>query len=249
MTRHARLAEELRLPSFQWYTPLWAATGAMLAGRFAEADRLTEVAHEAGMRAGDRNADIFPGMVEVLGYVERLEFHRTDMDFLDDRIANSRAGPAYVAYLIWTLAALGRTEEARRRLDDWIRRDLDFDANWISSQVEAAEAITLLGDPAHAQVLYDRLTPYAGRPAAAGRAVISYGAIDRQLGSLAALLGRRDEAIRHLRTAIDRDAELGCTVWRLHGQRRLHELAPDDALAAEAAATAHAIGLPHLAPV
>ena len=32
----------------------------------------------------------------------------------------------------------------------------------------AAEAITLLGDPAHAQVLYDRLTPYAGRPAAAG---------------------------------------------------------------------------------
>ena len=77
---------------------------------------------------------------------------------------------------------------------------------------------------------------------------MSYGAIDRQLGGLAAVLGRRDEAIRHLRTAIDRDAELGCTVWRLHGQRRLNQLAPDDALAAEATATAHAIGLPHLAP-
>ena len=146
------------------------------------------------------------------------------------------------------LAGLGRPDEARSLLDGWMRRELAFDANWISSQAEAAEAVVLLDDPTHAQVLYDRLAPYAGRPATAGRAAVSYGAIDRHLGGLAAVLGRRDEAIRHLRTAIDRDAELGCTVWRLHGQRRLHELAPDDALAAEAAATAHAIGLPHLAP-
>jgi hypothetical protein len=78
--------------------------------------------------------------------------------------------------------------------------------------------------------------------------VFSYGAIDRHLGSLAAVLGRRDEAVRHLRTAIDRDADLGCTVWRLHGQCLLHRLAPDDALAAEATVTAHAVGLPHFAP-
>ena len=78
---------------------------------------------------------------------------------------------------------------------------------------------------------------------------MSYGAVDRHLGELAAVLGRRDAGrSRHLRAAIDRDAELGCTVWRLHSQRRLHLLAPDDALAAEATATAHAIGLPHLAP-
>ena len=127
-------------------------------------------------------------------------------------------------------------------------RELAFDANWISAQAEAAEAVVLLDDPTHAQVLYDRLVPYAGRPATAGRAAVSYGAIDRQLGGLAAVLGRTGEAVEHLRAAIDRDAELGCTVWRLHGQRRLHRLAPDDALAAEAAATAHAIGLPHLAP-
>ena len=187
-------------------------------------------------------------MVEVLAHIERLEFHLVDMALLLDRIANSRAGPAYEAFLAWTLAALGRPEEARRSLDDWMRRELAFDANWLSSQAEAAEAVVVLGDPTHAQALYDRLARYAGRPATAGRAVASYGAVDRQLGSLAALLGRRDEAILHLRTAIDRDAELGCTVWRLHGQRRLHALAPDAALAAEATATAHAIGLPHLAP-
>ena len=63
--------------------------------------------------------------------------------------------------------------------------------------------------------------------------MISYGAVDRHLGGLAAVLGRRDDAIAHLRAAIDRNAALGCTVWRLHGQRRLHGLAPDDALAAD----------------
>jgi hypothetical protein len=54
---------------------------------------------------------------------------------------------------------------------------------------------------------------------------MSYGAIDRHLGGLAAVLGRRDAAIAHLRAAIDRNAELGCTVWRFHSQQWLNRLA------------------------
>jgi len=109
--------------------------------------------------------------------------------------------------------------------------------------------VALLGDRAHAAVLYDRLAPYAGRPATSGRAVSSYGSVDRQLGALAAVLGRREDAVRHLRAAIARDAELGCVVWRLHGLRALHALAPDDAVAAEVHVEARALGLPQLAPV
>jgi tetratricopeptide (TPR) repeat protein len=248
IARHARLADELRLPSFQWYTPLWAATEAILAGRFAEGERLRVAAHEAGVRAGDRNAEVFPGAVEAMGQVARLEFDRVDIAFVSDKVAGSRAGPAYQSFLVWLLAALGREDEARAQLDEWMRGELAFDANWLSSQAEAAEAVVLLGDASHAQVLYDRLAPYAGRPATAGRAAYSLGAVDRHLGGLAAVLGRRDDATEHLRAAIDRDAELGCRVWRLHGQRRLHELAPDQQLAADATATAAALGLPHLAP-
>jgi hypothetical protein len=118
----------------------------------------------------------------------------------------------------------------------------------MSAHVEVAEGLMVLGDPTHAQLVYDRLAPYAGRPATAGRAVVSYGAVDRYLGGLAALLGRRELAIAHLHAANELNARLGCTVWRLHGQLRLLELAPDDALAAEAAATAVAVGLPQLAP-
>ena len=54
--RHARLAKELRFPAFEWYTPLWGATEAMLAGRYDEADRLVAEAEESGKRAGIRDA-------------------------------------------------------------------------------------------------------------------------------------------------------------------------------------------------
>jgi len=249
MARHARMAEELRLPSFRWYAPLWAATGAMLAGRFTAAERLLAEARAAGARAGDGNAELFPAMVDEFGKVERLEFDRCDRAFLEEKIAGSPAGPAYEAYLIWILAGLGRMDDARRRLGPWMRRGPAFDANWLSAQAEAAEAVALLGDRAHAAVLYDRLAPYAGRPATSGRAVSSYGSVDRQLGALAAVLGRREDAIRHLRAAIARDAELGCLVWRLHGLRALHALAPDDPVAAGVSVEARALGLPQLAPV
>ena len=83
---------------------------------------------------------------------------------------------------------------------------------------------SLLGDATHAAVVYDRLAPYAGRPATAGRAVTSYGAVDRHLGGLAALLGRRDDAERHLRAAIARNHELGCTVWAGHAEHWLAKL-------------------------
>jgi tetratricopeptide (TPR) repeat protein len=231
MARHARLADELRLPVFQWYTPLWGAVDAVLAGRYGEAERLAAEARQAGVRAGDRNADLFADMIVFVGQLERCEFDAVDIAFLEDKIANSPAGPAYLSSYAWLLAISGDVDRARASLDTALAQHA-FDANWLSAQAECAEACVALGDPTHAALLYERLTPYAGRPATAARAVASYGAIDRHLGGLAALLGRRDDAVRHLRAAIARNGELGCTVWRVHSQRWLRRIAPDDPLAA-----------------
>jgi len=243
VARHARLADELRLPSFQWYTPLWAAMQALLAGRFDEADDLAAQAKEQGVRAGDRNAELFPEMLLFTGQLVRDEFHQVDIAFIEHKIANSPAGPAYASSYAWVLAGLGETERARATLEHAIAHPHAFDANWMSAQAECADTCVLLGDATHAAVFYDRLLPYAGRPATAGRAVASYGAVDRHLGGLAALLGRREDAVRHLRAAIARNDELGCTVWRLHSQRWLQRISPEDPLAASAAETARALGL------
>ena len=221
VARHTRLAEELRLPAFQWYTPLWAAVDAMLAGRYDEAERLAEEAEEAGARAGDRNAELFPAMVRFCGQLEREAFDEIPLEFVEDKIANSPAGPAYRGSYAWILAGLGETERARAELAEAMALPHPFDANWLSLQAECAETSALLDDATHAVTLYDRLAPYAGRPATAGRAVSSYGAVDRALGGLALLLGRNDDAARHLRDAIRVNEALGCTVWRTQAERQL----------------------------
>ena len=223
--RHARLAAELHLPSFEWYTPLWAAVDAMLAGRPADAERLRLEAEEAGLRAGDRNAGVSAAMVRFCEQLQREAFDEADIPFVADKIANSPAGIAYRGWYSWILAGLGESERARDEIHATMAFTHAFDANWLSLQAELAEASVLVGDDTFAATLYERLSPYAGRPVTAGRAVCSYGAVDRSLGGLAALLGREDDAVRHLKDAIRINDALGCVVWRTRAERDLSQLA------------------------
>jgi RecA/RadA recombinase len=108
IARHGRLADELRLPTFQWYAPLWAAAAATLAGRFEDAEALTARAREAGTRAGDDNAVLFCEMVRFVVHAERQEFDRVDMAFLEDKLSSSPAGPAYRSAYAWILAGAAR---------------------------------------------------------------------------------------------------------------------------------------------
>jgi DNA-binding SARP family transcriptional activator/RecA/RadA recombinase len=219
--RHARLAEELRLPVFAWYTPLWRAAQAMLGGRYDEAQRLSAEAEEAGVRAGDRNAALFVGLVRFCAQIEREAYGEMDTAFVEDKIANSPAGVAYRGGYTWVLAGRGEIERARHELHAVMALPHAFDANWLSLQAECAEASMLVKDATHAATLYERLLPYAGRPVTAGRSVCSYGAVDRVLGGLADLEGRRDGAVRHLEDAIRINAALGCSVWRERSEREL----------------------------
>jgi hypothetical protein len=219
--RHARLAEELRLPAFQWYTPLWAATEAMLAGRYEDVDRLSTEAREAGLRAGDRNAALFAGIVSFCAQIEREAYDELDLEFITHQIANSPAGIAYRGSYTWILAGLGETERARKELHATMQLTHPFDANWLSFQAELAEASVLLGDASFARSLYERLAPYAGRPVTAGRACCSYGAVDRSLGGLAGLLGREGEAERHLVDSIRLNDAFGSLVWRERAEQDL----------------------------
>jgi DNA-binding SARP family transcriptional activator/tetratricopeptide (TPR) repeat protein len=228
---HARLAQELDLPAFQWYTPLWAATEAILAGRYEDAERLSSEAERAGLQAGDRNAQLFAGMVRFCGQLEREAFDEIDIEFVEEKIANSPVGIAYRGAYAWILAGLRETERAREELHTAMKFMHAFDANWLSLQTELAEASVLLQDATFAATLYDRLAPYAGRPVTSGRAACSYGAVDLPLGELAAVLGREADAARHLTEAIRLNDAFGFSVWRTHAERALSSLVRDEPLA------------------
>jgi hypothetical protein len=225
--RHGELAAELRVPGYTWYTTLWAAVDSLHAGRFEEAAELRERARREGNRAGDRNAELF---AEMLGFEElamRDDFSRVDLRWLEARIANSASGMAYRAAYAWILATFGRETDARRQLSA-VAADgfaaMPFDANWLSGLAEAGEATLLLRDRAAATGILAALSPYAGRQTAAGRAVVTHGSVDRQLGHAATVLGREEEAAAHYEAAIRIDDAAGFTPWADRARRALSAL-------------------------
>jgi DNA-binding SARP family transcriptional activator len=208
---HAELAERLRMPSYIWYGPLWRAVDATLQGRFAEAEGLCEEARELGTRAGDANAELFADLLTFgARSLLRRSFDELDLRWAADKIEHSPAGVAWIPGYSWALAELGREQEAREFLAR-IASDrfaaLPFDTNWLSALGEASETAVILGDKAVAEVLYDLLLPYSGRPMTAGRAVVSYGSADRHLGELASMLELAKDATRHFEAALTLNAK------------------------------------------
>ena len=74
------------------------------------------------------------------------------------------------------------------------------------------EACEIAGDVARAEQLYDLLAPFADRIACDVDDADS-GSVQRPLGILAALLGRRREAVAHLEAAIAENDLLGYRPW------------------------------------
>jgi hypothetical protein len=226
VARHGALADELRLPAFSWYAPLWAAVDALHAGRFEEGARLRAAARAAGERAGERNTDVFAKMLVFQEGCLSGQWAGVVHEFALAKISGSPASMAYRAGYAWMLAASGDVAGAREQLEIVARDDfagLAFDTNWPSAVGEAAETVAILRDAELAARLYEMIAPYAGRPLTAGRAIASYGMADRHLGLLAGVLGRHGAAAAHLEAAIALDGERGMRPWVVQGRLALAE--------------------------
>ena len=227
VARYGQFARDLRLPVFAWYETIWNAVDALHRGDFEHARALGEQADREGSAAGDRNATLFRLMLEFEEQAMTGDFSDVDLPWLAERVDSELVGSAYRAGFSWVLAGLGREDEAREQLA--MLRDrrfaiLRFDTNWMSAIAEAMEAAWMLGDADTAAVVYDVLLPYAGRQVVAGRAIVSHGAADRQLGYAAALLGRREEAVAHLEAAVRIDAAAGFVPWADRARRARADL-------------------------
>ena len=125
-----------------------------------------------------------------------------------DALAQVRVLPvdAHVALL---LARGGRLDEARALLHPEMP---ELSADWWFSSLTlamAAEASLRVGVPEVAAIAYERLAPYAGRPAAGGSGTI-VGLVDHFLAMAAHATGERELAARHAD-----DAVRLCAEWEL----------------------------------
>ena len=223
--RHEHLAVRLRLPAYQWWAPMWRSTLAIAAGSIDEAERLIAAFEAVGARTGDRNALLY---VEIQGFVLAM------MGFGDpppvDALERERHRPADYAYragLAWHRARQGRHQEARD-LVAWIAADgwrrLADDMNRLAALGEITQAMALTGDATWAAGAYERLAPYADRHIVNARGAAGYGSAALHLGQLATLLGRREEAVAHLRDAIARNAAMGLDAWQSRARAALDAL-------------------------
>ncbi|MEW6272005.1 MAG: hypothetical protein AB1689_22210, partial [Thermodesulfobacteriota bacterium] len=130
------------------------------------------------------------------------------------------AVPAWRASLAWVYAELGRDEDARRELDLLAARDfadLPRDMFWLLSLWLVAEVVGWLDDTRRAATVYALLLPFADHCVTSGAAFCG-GSLERSLGVLAGVLGRFDDAARHLAAAATVNERIRARPWLAHGE-------------------------------
>jgi DNA-binding SARP family transcriptional activator len=220
--RHEHLADRLRLPSYQWWAPMWRSTLAIAAGRIGEAERRIAEFSGVGARIGDRNALLY---AEIQAFV--LAMMGLGAPPPADAVDRERDRPADYAYragYAWYQALAGRHDEARA-LVAWVAAD-DFarladDMNRLAALAELTQAMALTGDATYAAGVYERLAPYAMRNIVNARGAGGYGSAQLHLGMLAALLGRGEDAREHVAAAVEHNAALGADVWTARARAAL----------------------------
>jgi tetratricopeptide (TPR) repeat protein len=193
---------------------------AMGEGRFLEAEAMATEANEVALVLSGSDA---PGGYGVQLFSIRREQGRLDeaRPIVESVARLGQEGATWGPALAVLYADLGMTDEAagalRHLVDDGLRA-VPRDTLWLASLSYLADTCVAVGDADAAHVVYRELLPYRGLIVRVGMGLAAYGAADRYLGILAALLGRAHDAETHLETALRIDGRAQMPVWLAHTQ-------------------------------
>jgi hypothetical protein len=267
----ARAADELRQPHYQWMVGSRRAALALLAGRLAEARWLTGEAVALAERIGEPDG-------RNVAFAQRQELARLRggahgvLAALRAAISTSgaewdegvrQAVQAWVEVLelltrlpdaghVHDLAALvqSRLEPSVARVLGWQQLEQRSGLAEVAAEAAAVDAAAVADI---AERAYQGLLPSAASMVVVGGAVVCKDPVAHHLGVLAAVLGRWDQAVDHLRDAIARAQRLGarpslvrgrCELGRvLLARGRPADLAPAQQLLRQAADAAGELGL------
>lgn len=211
---YAKTADELRMPNYLAWVPLWRGLRAVMAGDLEAAGRLGA---EARAAASDPPA---PAVLQGYGAAQwtlcREQGRLGDLEpILADFVERFPEQSGWRATLALTLTAAGRTEEAGRELVRLARdgfADVPRGCGWFLTMTRLAETCVLLNDADRAVVLYDLLLPY-DHCCAVAFGVASTGPVALHLGRLAETLGRWPAARRHYEAAVEISRRLDAESW------------------------------------
>jgi DNA-binding CsgD family transcriptional regulator len=203
----AALVGRLGWPVARWHLLRARAARAMLAGRFAEVERIVDEGQALAERFGD------PSMVgQHIAY--RLDVLRKtgrfgEAGFDAATVADADARPIVHAMAAEFLFAGGETDAARPLYARLVGAlpDLPDDVRWPAVVSIVGELAAAFGDRETAAASYRGLLPYAEQYL--GSTYGYRGAFARQLGVLAAARGDHAAAIGHLAAAEELERRIG----------------------------------------
>jgi DNA-binding SARP family transcriptional activator len=217
-----RVAGELRQPAQLWQASGDQALIDLAVGRIADAERHAARAYELGERALPIAA--IPvwtlhrfALADLCGGLEEVE------PALRSVAAEYPARPVLRCALAYLYTRIGRDADARAVFDELTADScaaVPFDQEWPLALTLLSETCVLLGDREAAAVLHRLLAPWS-HLVAVDVAEGFRGSVSRPLGLLAALLGRSDEAVRHLEDALATNERMGARPWIAVTQRDL----------------------------
>ena len=252
LARAVALMDDLGQPGLLWTQSYFRAGREIVAGHFAEAERLTFLAAELGVATG--NEDV--GVVAAQGFT--LRFARGTLDAGGaEALASCLPEHRVPVFDIWEAlldCERGREADARAALAKMAPESLPRDLFWLGGMCALATVATTLGDVTLAGKLRTLLLPYADH--AVTLAVIPLPAVVHHLGLAAATIGAYDEADEWFRAAATTHERLSAPAWlartRLDWARMLlTRRQPGDAeharkLLRQALGTARELGLPRV---
>jgi tetratricopeptide (TPR) repeat protein len=205
-------ARSVREPLYLWYVPMWRGMRALMDGRAGECDALTAEMLRVGERAHSDNAVLLAEVLRwnMLRAVGRV---REAADVLREQL---KLTPGIYGEPFWLglIAPAEFPEEAKTalaRLAPSAFAELPRDAVWLGCMSGVVDACNVVRDTSAAQTAYDLLLPYHAQFSLDGTATACYGSVSRDLGLLAGVLGRFEDAARHFEDALAANRRAGAT--------------------------------------
>ncbi|HYY23740.1 MAG TPA: hypothetical protein VE780_17890, partial [Thermoleophilaceae bacterium] len=212
---YARLAGLVRQPLYGWYVPLWRGARALMQGDLARSRKLADQASAVGAQAQSENAAILADALRW--YVEREAGVFDPSPAVFDRLLplEPALGTQVSVTIALVIAEAGRHDQARSRLNSAAPgiRALPVDSEWISSIVQLAQTIAEIGGHELAQWAYDALLPHRRLFGVEGIGAAWSGSVERPLGLLAVVLGRRRDAEAHFDAAVAANRTAGSPLY------------------------------------
>jgi hypothetical protein len=209
----AAVSATLHRPLYEWYVPLWRAMRALMSGRLEHCLQFVDDVVRIGEAGGSANAS---ELAMTLRWCWASELGE-----LEPIAEMAAAFDAHMFPGTWALvtrallsAQTGTIDRARIELDAAAARlpDAEHDSEWLPMLSQVAELVGRLGSHPIAAWAYDSLVPYQALFAVEGIGAAIRGPVDRDLGVLAAALGREHDAVAHFDAAIAASRRIGATL-------------------------------------